>query len=44
MESFQRLVWTKKFVVYWRGEPIYTYYIHYLEGFKGNYNPIIRGY
>ena len=44
MESFQRLVWTKKFVVYWRGEPIYTYYIHYLEGFKGNYNPIIRGF
>ena len=42
--SFKRLVWTKKFTVYWRGEPIKTFYIHYLEGFKGDYKPIIRGF
>ena len=44
LKSFEKLLWTKKFVVYWRGEPVYTYYIHYLVGFKGNYEPVIRGY
>jgi len=44
LKSFEKLLWTKKYVVYWRGEPVYTYYIHYLVGFKGNYEPVIRGY
>ena len=44
LKSFEKLLWTKKFVVYWRGEPVYTYYIHYLVGFKGNYEPVIREY
>lgn len=44
MESFEKLVWTKKYDIIWRGEAIYTYYIHYLKGFKGNYEPIIEGF
>lgn len=44
MDSFDRLVWTKLFTVYWRGKPIKTFYIHYLEGFKGRYKPEIKGF
>jgi 4-amino-4-deoxy-L-arabinose transferase-like glycosyltransferase len=43
-ESFKRVVWRKEFPVRWRGEVVRVYYIFYLEGFKGNYNPIIRGF
>ena len=44
LKSFQKLVWTKEVNIYWRGVKIYTYYIHYLKGFKGNYQPIIKGF
>ncbi len=42
--SFERVVWKKKFTVYWRGYPVRTYYIFYLKNFKGNFGPIIEGY
>ncbi len=44
LKSFDKLVWTKKYDIVWRGKVIYTYYIHYLKGFKGNYEPIINGF
>jgi len=42
--SFKRVLWRKKFPVVWRGEVVRVYYIFYLEGFKGNYKPLIRGF
>jgi len=44
LNSFEKLLWTKKVDIYWRRQKIYTYYIHYLKGFKGNYEPIIKGF
>jgi hypothetical protein len=44
MKHFKRKLWTKKVVIFWRGVPIQTYYIHYLVDFDGNYNPIIKGF
>ncbi|NPB04758.1 MAG: glycosyltransferase family 39 protein [Aquificae bacterium] len=43
-DSFERVVFKRKFVVRWRGYPVRTLYIFYLENFKGNYEPKITGF
>jgi len=43
-KHFKKVLWTKKLVVYWRGQPIKTFYVHYLTDFDGNYRPIIKGF
>jgi 4-amino-4-deoxy-L-arabinose transferase-like glycosyltransferase len=43
-KHFKRLLWTLPYTVYWRGKPIKTFYVSYLVGFDGNYEPIIKGF
>ena len=43
-QSFKKVVWKRRFVVYWRNYPVRTFYIFYLKGFKGNTKLIIKGF